>query len=403
MNKRIFFILLILGLVLVFGIGSASGREGIAPSEVGLEITEAAVASKISYQGYLQENGSPVTGSRDMLYLISETDSCAVGLQEIPMPGVQVSEGYFTSILEVTASHFNGKALWLGVKINESLIACQEILPAPYALSLKPGASVVGNVSGDGLSVENQSTAVGASALYGEASGESGSTYGLHALSHSSNGTGVYGYGKGNAGGKFVSYVGNLIEGWEEVTAGGETIQRFKVDVSGNLYAASINTWTASSAEMLPAHTGLETGDVLVVGPDGQLAQSTEMNAINVVGVFNNQASIVGGKPQDNQSDFAERVIQKNNQANKLEGVYHADGLAPLSISGIVLVKASAENGPIQPGDLLTTASLAGHAMKASPIDVNGVSIFAPGTILGKALEELNTGTGLMKVLITLQ
>jgi len=66
-----------------------------------------------------------------------------------------------------------------------------------------------------------------------------------------------------------------------------------------------------------------------------------------------------------------------------------------LALVGTVPVKASAINGPIRVGDLLTTSSIPGYAMRASePL---------PGTILGKALEPLEEGTGVILVLVTLQ
>jgi hypothetical protein len=66
-----------------------------------------------------------------------------------------------------------------------------------------------------------------------------------------------------------------------------------------------------------------------------------------------------------------------------------------LAILGIVQVKASAENGPIRPGDLLTTSSTPGHAMKATEPKI--------GTVIGKALEGLDEGTGVIKMLVMLQ
>lgn len=72
-------------------------------------------------------------------------------------------------------------------------------------------------------------------------------------------------------------------------------------------------------------------------------------------------------------------------------------GGAPVAILGVVSCKVSAENGPIHPGDLLVTSSTPGHAMRADRARAQ------PGTILGKALESLDTGTGLIQVLVTLQ
>ncbi len=66
-----------------------------------------------------------------------------------------------------------------------------------------------------------------------------------------------------------------------------------------------------------------------------------------------------------------------------------------MAIVGIVPCKVSAENGPIQRGDLLVTSSSPGHAMRA------GTSP-SPGTVLGKAMQPLDRGTGTILVLVAL-
>ena len=63
----------------------------------------------------------------------------------------------------------------------------------------------------------------------------------------------------------------------------------------------------------------------------------------------------------------------------------------------IVLVVARAENGVIAPGDRLTTAALAAHAMRASDCERT------PGAVIGKAMTSLDAGTGLVLVLVNLQ
>lgn len=77
------------------------------------------------------------------------------------------------------------------------------------------------------------------------------------------------------------------------------------------------------------------------------------------------------------------------------EGVM--DGEVPVAMTGRVYVRASAENGAIQPGDRLTTADLAGHAMRVSD---NERSV---GAVIGKAMTSLDEGTGLVLVLVNLQ
>jgi len=71
--------------------------------------------------------------------------------------------------------------------------------------------------------------------------------------------------------------------------------------------------------------------------------------------------------------------------------------------SGRVKVRVDAQNGPIEIGDLLVSSNVPGHAMRSLPLDVNGISLHRPGTIIGKALESLKEGQGEILVLLTLQ
>lgn len=77
------------------------------------------------------------------------------------------------------------------------------------------------------------------------------------------------------------------------------------------------------------------------------------------------------------------------------EGVASGDTL--VALTGRVYVKTSAENGPVRPGDRLTTANTAGHAMRVSDASR------ADGAVLGKAMGALDEGTGLVLVLVNLQ
>ncbi len=66
-------------------------------------------------------------------------------------------------------------------------------------------------------------------------------------------------------------------------------------------------------------------------------------------------------------------------------------------MTGRVYVKCTTENGPIAPGDLLTTSAMAGHAMKATDRERSH------GSVIGKAMTGLETGQGLVLVLVNLQ
>jgi hypothetical protein len=69
--------------------------------------------------------------------------------------------------------------------------------------------------------------------------------------------------------------------------------------------------------------------------------------------------------------------------------------MARVRFSGVALCKVDATAAPILRGDLLATSATPGHAMKAINAGI--------GTVIGKALEPLESGTGLIKVMVMLR
>ena len=69
----------------------------------------------------------------------------------------------------------------------------------------------------------------------------------------------------------------------------------------------------------------------------------------------------------------------------------------PIALVGKVYCKATAREHPISVGDLLTTSSMLGHAMKAAD------PAHAFGAVIGKALQPLSAGVGEIAILIALQ
>ncbi len=74
-----------------------------------------------------------------------------------------------------------------------------------------------------------------------------------------------------------------------------------------------------------------------------------------------------------------------------------ADGGYAVALSGRVYCWVDADKGAIRAGDLLTTSDRPGHAMR---VDDYGR---AQGAIIGKAMSSLESGTGLVLALVTLQ
>jgi hypothetical protein len=68
-----------------------------------------------------------------------------------------------------------------------------------------------------------------------------------------------------------------------------------------------------------------------------------------------------------------------------------------VALAGKVYCKVDASETPVAVGDLLTTSAKPGHAMKAEDPHK------AFGSVIGKALQSLSEGPGLIPVLVALQ
>jgi hypothetical protein len=73
------------------------------------------------------------------------------------------------------------------------------------------------------------------------------------------------------------------------------------------------------------------------------------------------------------------------------------EGRTTIALVGKVYCKVDANAGPIAVGDLLTTSDTAGHAMKV----IDPLKGF--GSVIGKALRPLESGRGLLPILVSLQ
>lgn len=142
-------------------------------------------------------------------------------------------------------------------------------------------------------------------------------------------------------------------------------------------------------AELFNTNEEVEPGDVLVIDSNGKLKKSDKPYVTKVAGIVSTAPAIL----------FEGSELQIAPEPHKFEKGTNP----PVTLAGRVLANVSAENGPIEPGDLLTTSPTPGHAMKAKPIDeINGYPIYPQGCIVGKALEPLKEGKGKILVLVCL-
>jgi hypothetical protein len=94
-----------------------------------------AVPNQISYQGVYTQNGTPVTGSRDMSFRFHFTSTCStIPIWTTNLDDVSLQNGLFHVVLNVNPTVFNGEPRWLRVIIDGETLGCEPILPTPYAL-----------------------------------------------------------------------------------------------------------------------------------------------------------------------------------------------------------------------------------------------------------------------------
>ncbi|HET8781597.1 MAG TPA: hypothetical protein VFM63_04235 [Pyrinomonadaceae bacterium] len=146
------------------------------------------------------------------------------------------------------------------------------------------------------------------------------------------------------------------------------------ITVDGNINAKyqDVAEWVESSQDLTPG-----TVVILDSSRSNQVVAATQSYDSRVAGVISLKPGIVLGE--------------------------QGEGRVLVATTGRVKVKVDASNAAIQIGDLLVTSDKEGFAMKSLPVEIGGVRIHRPGTLIGKALEPLARGTGEILVLLSLQ
>jgi hypothetical protein len=150
--------------------------------------------------------------------------------------------------------------------------------------------------------------------------------------------------------------------------------------ITGNLTVdGNIAAKYQDVAEWVPASEPITAGTVVVLDStkSNQVITSTQAYDTRVAGVISEKPGIALGESGDN------KVL--------------------VATTGRVKVKVDASRGPIHIGDLLVTSEVPGVAMKSEPVNLSGIQLHRPGTIIGKALEPLEKGRGEILVLLSLQ
>jgi hypothetical protein len=226
------------------------------------------------------------------------------------------------------------------------------------------------SAGGTGVTGVTYSTSGWAVGVQGLAVGTTGGGAAVFGLASSPNGTAAV---FSNAAG------GNIIVGG----IGQPVVNVFRVDGTGRVYADGgfqpNGAYFAESMAVAGDRRQYQAGDLLVIDTTAnrRLTLSQQPYSTLVAGIYSTKPGMLGS-------------------TRKLDETAPRDEV-PLGVVGIVPCKVTTENGPIQVGDLLVSSKSPGHAMKGT--DRNRML----GAVVGKALEPLSQGRGVIQVLVTLQ
>lgn len=145
------------------------------------------------------------------------------------------------------------------------------------------------------------------------------------------------------------------------------------------IVAGNISAKYQDVAEWVVTAEPISAGTVVIVAPDkiDEVTASTLAYDTRIAGVVSAQPGLILGEAGDSKVKVA--------------------------TTGRVKVRVDATRAPIRAGDLLVSSGKAGVAMKSEPVDVAGIRMHRPGTVVGKALESLESGEGEILVLLSLQ
>ncbi len=415
------------------------------------------VRSIISIQGRLTTpSGTPINGLRTIVFTFyDESYDGEAKCQD--SDDVDVINGIFNADIDYcTSSDVGGQQLYLGVKVEDDaeMTPRLPVRPVPYSYSLRPGAIIMGDTSVAILHVENTHPSgrgvrayamsetgtnygiIGASrspegyggyfynngdgtALYGKAVSETGVVYGIHGMSEADQGRGVYGEGMNVAGGIGVegkSNIGTGVYGNSDNGLGvygstGNSSGNYGLYTGDNIYSRNFHTLGATMQVVQNGgSTSLEPGDVAAFSGMGTSTDTGAMPTIQVVAATSADSTAVAGVVY---SRYNIEAIAENGEGMATQSMSDLD-ITPegqvepgeyllMVVRGPAQVKASALSESIRPGDLLSSAGIAGHAARATQLDLGNVQTAMPGTVVGKALESLDSKKELIYVFVTLQ
>ena len=248
------------------------------------------------------------------------------------------------------------------------------------------GSGVGGtSTSGSGVYGKSESGA----GVFGTSSGSDG----VHGESQSSQHAGVYGSNSAGgfgvwASGKPAGYFNGDVTITGDITSVNTITVKKNVEIDGDI--TSVNTITVKKG-----------GDVVLEGGDCAEQFDTYDEKTPEPGTI--MVIDDGGTLRESQHAYDRRVAGVVSGAGEyrpaivLDRRASPEGRVSVALVGKVYCKVDADPAPIAVGDLLTTSARPGFGMKATDPGQ------AFGAVIGKALQPLRAGQGMIPILVALQ
>ena len=330
---------MIIGGIILLLLGAGIAR-AIPTGDTPAVLSAAApVVSGISYQGQLTNpGGGPLNGTFAMRFILYDAPAGGLAVWDSGNLDIVLDNGLFNVELGVEQADFDGRALWLSITVDgETLSPRQELLPAPYALSLRPGADIVGDaINASDAVLAGYAPATG-TALFADANGGAG------IFSESESSYGIWGSSANSWGGYFTSQNGHGIR----VNTNGSDIYDHGAYITSNwgygAYAQSEHNQALRGEAGNVSGLAQPLGTVGVVG----IGQSR-----GVYGSSGNGPGVYGSSDGNygvwGQSDTYRGVTGRTDRSDNDYGLYTPDNLFALNITAAGSIMQVMQNNGVE-------------------------------------------------------
>jgi hypothetical protein len=417
-RQNLFAMMIVLGVIALMLMASAFAPQ--APSTPG---------STWPYSGRLMDqSGQPVVdGQYDFVFTLYASEKEDQALWSEMQSGLSIKSGNLNVVLgqsvRIPKEVAGRKELWLSVSVRGpgdrdfTLLNPRHNLTAPNSVTALacPHSHFSdywgGTVGSYGLEVDNSSgTGDGVRGYSGATAYNYAAVYAVNNGGYTSgdDGSGVYGFSNNGYGGYFSSdtYRALYAKGnaawyaaYIENPSGSTGVGLY---VNGSMWVTGAKNGYVTDAALNDGPEPLETGDVVVITgaadplvgqiPVIRVRKATAADSTAVAGVVDQGVAMQKG-PQDAQA--IPGVVGHEAHLSNNTAIQPGEYLLIVTLGAYKGVKVDAGRAPIQTGALLVASGNAGYAAASADAKL--------GTVIGKALGELKSGTGLIPVLVMLK